>query len=308
VESARLAQFSDITQIVSVLTVIQDRFAPKRGGMLFIAEQAELGAMEARVAAAIADPDQVAIVGVYDDVVLGFCLGRLVGLAGGGEDGRLGRIELIAVDPDARAVGIGEAMMDAVTDWFISHDCVGMESQALPGDRETKNFFESFGMKARLLILHRDLDSDPKSTIGHPATHPDAPVVGVGAVIVHDGRILMVKRGTDPSMGLWSVPGGKVDPSESLSAAVEREVREETGLEVSCGPFIGHAESIGRHGHYVILDFYATVNLDLTEPLRPGSDASEAAWIDLDRVLELELVPNLGSFLTDHSIVAKPSS
>jgi ADP-ribose pyrophosphatase YjhB (NUDIX family) len=103
-------------------------------------------------------------------------------------------------------------------------------------------------------------------------------------------------------MGCWSVPGGRVEPGESVTAAVERELLEETGLEVRCGPFLGWAERRDRHHHFVILDFEVTV----AGPDRPtaGSDAADVAWVPLTDVAALELVEGLEEFLRRHDVLA----
>jgi len=106
--------------------------------------------------------------------------------------------------------------------------------------------------------------------------------VGVGAVIVDDGRVLLVRRGHEPLKGRWSIPGGVVEVGETLEAAVAREVREETGLDVEVGTLIDVLDRIrpapdGRMlYHYVLIDF-------LCRPaggtLCCGTDAIEAAWV-----------------------------
>lgn len=116
----------------------------------------------------------------------------------------------------------------------------------------------------------------------------DAPQVAVGAVVVHDGALLMVRRAREPAKGLWSVPGGRVEKGEYLNAAVAREVAEETGLDIEVGDLLGILEVVGEP-HYVILDFVATV-VARSEPV-PGDDVSEARWIPLDEVAALECTP-----------------
>ena len=85
------------------------------------------------------------------------------------------------------------------------------------------------------------------------------PEVCVGAVVVDDARLLLVQRGRGPGVGWWSVPGGRVEPGESLARAVERELHEETGLVGSCGAFLGWVERIDDDHHFVILDFTVAV-------------------------------------------------
>lgn len=129
------------------------------------------------------------------------------------------------------------------------------------------------------------------------------PEICVGAVVVDDERLLMVRRGHGPAAGEWSVPGGRVEPGETLAEAVVREVGEETGLEVVCEDLIGWVERIGSGYHYVILDFRACP-IGGEDPLpRPGDDAAEAAWVPLDRVVELNLVEGLAEFLGQHGIL-----
>jgi len=126
----------------------------------------------------------------------------------------------------------------------------------------------------------------------------DAPEVCVGAVAVLDGNLLLIRRGHGPAAGEWSVPGGRVAPGELLAEAVVREMREETGLEGVCGQLVGWVERFLDDRHFVILDFEVTV-LDDTEPVA-GDDAAEAAWVPLDKVVELRLVDGLAEFLHDH--------
>jgi 8-oxo-dGTP diphosphatase len=129
--------------------------------------------------------------------------------------------------------------------------------------------------------------------------------VAVGAVVVSAGHLLLIERGRPPAVGEWSIPGGRVEPGETLQAAVEREVREETGLVVSCGPFLGWVERISPEFHFVIMDFLAAPN-HLSEavlpPLRAGDDAAKAAWVPLTHLDTLPLVAGLRDFLRDHSI------
>ena len=111
--------------------------------------------------------------------------------------------------------------------------------------------------------------------------YPDRPIVGVGAVIVDQGRVLLVKRGSPPMVGQWTIPGGVVELGETLRAAAEREAREETGLTVRAGEVIEVIDRIlpGENGrlqyHYVLIDFLCTV---VEGELTAGSDAADVAW------------------------------
>ncbi len=118
---------------------------------------------------------------------------------------------------------------------------------------------------------------------------------------VNRGRLLMVKRAGPPDQGHWSLPGGRVEPGERLTDAVEREVLEETALDVSCGPLLGWAERISESHHFVIFDFAVEL---LTESPVAGDDASEVRWVPLERVQALELASGLGEFLSEHGVIS----
>jgi 8-oxo-dGTP diphosphatase len=123
----------------------------------------------------------------------------------------------------------------------------------------------------------------------------------VGAVVIHDDQLLMVRRGHGPAAGEWAVPGGRVEPGETAAEAVLRELEEETGVEGFCGDLIGWVERITDEHHFVILDFAVTC-LDPAEPTA-GDDAAEAAWVPLDQVVERRLAPGLEQFLYEHGII-----
>ncbi len=126
------------------------------------------------------------------------------------------------------------------------------------------------------------------------------PELCVGGIAVNDGRLLMVRRANEPGGGRWSLPGGRVESGESIVAAVVRELREETGLEVVCGPLRGWVERADLEYHFVILDFDVTV-LEERDPT-PGSDASEADWVLFSEVKKRDLVEGLETFLLDHGV------
>jgi 8-oxo-dGTP diphosphatase len=135
------------------------------------------------------------------------------------------------------------------------------------------------------------LTTDPKPS----------PQLCVGAIVVLDGRLLLVQRANDPGAGEWSVPGGRVEPGELLAEAVVRELAEETGLEGVCGELVGVVERFGDDHHFVILDFSVTVLSD-EQPVA-AADALDARWVPLEEVAEWMLVDGLAEFLHEHGIL-----
>ncbi len=150
-EGARLGHTGDLALIEGLVAAESIELAQQRGGSTFLVAE---GAALQPLAEAIDDPDAVVFVGTYDDVVLGVASMRFVVRADGQP---VGRVERLLVDAEARKSGIGEAMMNALLESCAERGCTGIESIALPGDRNTKNFFESFGLKARMLTVMRDL-------------------------------------------------------------------------------------------------------------------------------------------------------
>ena len=114
-------------------------------------------------------------------------------------------------------------------------------------------------------------------------SYPDRPFVGVGAVIVDAGRVLLVRRRTEPLAGQWSLPGGAVELGETLDACVAREMAEETGLVVEVGPVIEVLDRIAHDAegrvqfHYVLVDYLCW---PVAGALQAGSDAEAAAFVE----------------------------
>jgi 8-oxo-dGTP diphosphatase len=110
---------------------------------------------------------------------------------------------------------------------------------------------------------------------------PDSPLIGVGAVIVDQGRALLIRRGQEPLKGKWSIPGGMLELGESLLEGVVREVREETGLTIEPLELIELLERIHREEqriryHYVIADYLCRI---VDGSLEAASDADDARWV-----------------------------
>ncbi len=112
--------------------------------------------------------------------------------------------------------------------------------------------------------------------------YPERPLVGVGAIVVDADRVLLAQRGHEPMKGQWSLPGGAVECGETLVAAVVREVREETGLDVAVGPLVEVIERVHRdvdgrvEYHFVVADYLAGV---AGGRLEAASDAADLRWV-----------------------------
>lgn len=117
--------------------------------------------------------------------------------------------------------------------------------------------------------------------------YPTQPVVAVGGVVVRDGCVLLVERGQAPARGRWTLPGGVLELGEALREGVQRELREECGIEVEVGELLGAFDRVLRDDagrvvyHYVILDYAARW---LAGEPRAGSDAARLRWVPLDEV------------------------
>jgi ADP-ribose pyrophosphatase YjhB (NUDIX family) len=117
--------------------------------------------------------------------------------------------------------------------------------------------------------------------------------VGVGGVVVHEARVLLIRRGKAPLRGRWMIPGGSVEWGETLGAALVREMEEETGLRVEPGQLLTVADRIERDGekviwHFVIADYLCRL---VAGEARAGSDALEVAWVGEEDLHRYDLTP-----------------
>lgn len=126
--------------------------------------------------------------------------------------------------------------------------------------------------------------------------------IAVGAILRDAGRVLLVRRANPPSRGLWAVPGGRVEPGETLEAAVRREVAEETGLTVRVDRFLGVAERDDPAAgvRWIIVEFAVSTG-STDQPPVAGDDAAEAAWFDEATLAdEPDVVRGVAAFLRAH--------
>jgi 8-oxo-dGTP diphosphatase len=130
--------------------------------------------------------------------------------------------------------------------------------------------------------------------------YPDHPLVGVGAIIVEQGQVLLVKRGKAPLLGEWSIPGGMLELGETLRQGAEREALEETGLVVRATDILGVFERIVPDQivpdeekrtlyHYVLIDFLCE---KVSGDVRASGDAADARWFTSREVATLPLAPD----------------
>ena len=121
---------------------------------------------------------------------------------------------------------------------------------------------------------------------------PDSPLVGVGAVIVQNAQVLLIRRGTAPLLGEWSLPGGVLECGETLREAVVREAREETGLTVEPGEMLGVYERVIRSDdgrvryHFVLIDYFCR---PVSGDLQAGTDAADVRWFTPEQLPALNL-------------------
>jgi ribosomal protein S18 acetylase RimI-like enzyme len=159
VESARTATIDDLDAVVTLARGAVAELAELRGGEVWrghTARREPLGERLARELARDASEGE-AVVALVDDAVLGYAVSHLETL---GDGSVLAVVDDLYVAPGARGIGLGEAMMDLLVEHARGAGARGIDALALPGDRATKNFFESFGLKARAIVVHRDLRSD----------------------------------------------------------------------------------------------------------------------------------------------------
>jgi ribosomal protein S18 acetylase RimI-like enzyme len=157
VESSRPATAADIPRVVELAHLMRAELSVMRGGELWAVREAWPEPLEDAYGALLTRDEALLVVGTIDDVVIGHGAVVVELLRSGA---RLGVVTDLYVEPEAREVGVGEAMADALVSHCDDHHCTGIDAPALPGHRAAKNFFEAHGFTARALVMHRRLDPD----------------------------------------------------------------------------------------------------------------------------------------------------
>ena len=152
--AARPAAPRDLGVLVALAEAAVEELSPLRGGDTWARTVGRRSPLEPPLAEALEDPGALVVCGTLDGSVVGYATARVDRLHDGS---RLATLDDIYVLPDARHVGVGEAMMDLVVEWATAEGAFGIDALALPGMRDTKNFFERFGLVARAIVVHRRL-------------------------------------------------------------------------------------------------------------------------------------------------------
>ena len=164
-EGSRPATVQDVPRIADLAELARHELTPMKGGTLWATREAIAAPFEDAYAALLGRDDTLVVVGTVDDTVVGFGVVTLEQLRTGET---LGIVADLFVEPDARAVGVGEAMAEALVAFCTARGCVGIDALALPGHRAAKNFFEESGFTARALVMHRPLAGGGEDTPDHP--------------------------------------------------------------------------------------------------------------------------------------------
>jgi len=154
VEGVRPARADDLPRLAGLAREVIAELADQKGGIVWRRHAARPEPVEEGLTADLDDPASLVLVGTIDDSIIGYAVTTIETVA---DEGRLAVVRDLYVEPGARGVGVGAAMMDAVLTWAEERGCIGVDALALPGSRATKNFFEGFGLVARAIVVHRSL-------------------------------------------------------------------------------------------------------------------------------------------------------
>jgi GNAT superfamily N-acetyltransferase len=153
-EGCRPATDADLPRLAELAEQAVGELRGGRGGEVWARHAARRAPFEPQLTQELRDGDHHVVVGTVDGTVMGYGVAAVERLRDGG---LLGVVTDLYTEPGARELGIGEITMRTLVEWCTERGCFGVDSLALPGDRHTKNFFESFGLVARAIVVHRRL-------------------------------------------------------------------------------------------------------------------------------------------------------
>lgn len=159
--------------------------------------------------------------------------------------------------------------------------------------------------KTKLLDLNTYGKSTLQQAAGKPSEtkreYPRHPIVGVGGVVIRGNSVLLIRRGSEPLKGEWSIPGGMLELGESLQEGVQREVLEETGLNVNPLEVLTVFDRVQKNGervqyHYVIVDYVCQLT---GGRLKPGSDVLDARWVERENLASYRITHKAAEVIAD---------
>jgi ribosomal protein S18 acetylase RimI-like enzyme len=154
-EDARAASAAEVARVAELALALRGELRQERGGLLWATRESRPEPLEAAIGSLLARDDAAVLVGTYDDAVVGYGTAWVDELRDGS---RLGVIDEIYVEPEARGVGVGESLVSHLVAFCREAGCAGVDATALPGHRQAKNFFERAGFSARLLVMHHSIE------------------------------------------------------------------------------------------------------------------------------------------------------
>jgi len=151
---ARAATKADVSEIVRLYRQYREGLAPERGGGVHMLKETIGEPLEVAFDSLLQDDSWLLLIGTLDVVPLGISAARIEEMP---DSSLLAAVDFLYVDPPAREVGVGEALLDQIVLWAGERGAAGVDVRVLPGMRESKNFLEGAGFSARLLVMHRRL-------------------------------------------------------------------------------------------------------------------------------------------------------
>lgn len=152
--NVRPAVHDDLDELVRLDRLAREHLRPLRGGEMYLLHTARPDPPGPSLADDLADVDRLVLLGCIGQAAVGYAIAAVRPLA----DGTCAAdVSELFVEPGARGVGVGHLLMHQLVHWARDRGCIGIDARALPGDRNTKNFFEAFGLVARAITVHRDL-------------------------------------------------------------------------------------------------------------------------------------------------------